>query len=242
MASSLSDENEVRVVLLGNTGSGKSSLARNIAESNADNIFNAGHGTLVVKQILVNRSDLNLSIIDTPGYKNKDDANYEKNLAACLDKTRPGPHIFLMCISAGRCTKEINEMLEKHVKFFGEKINRFTIFIFTRIDQWKEDMEELGCDTDFQRYIDSLPVAIKKFSPIGAKRYCGINNRLTGAENEQQIKQLIDSISKLVSLNKRECFEKEIETTVLQKAGSCISYMFPSLKWSRPKNHQNNNQ
>lgn len=222
MASANFAENERRMMLLGNTGSGKSRLAQSIAGSNADNYFYDGLKTSVVKQRSCSRFGHYLNVIDTPGYKQKDDKSFEKDLDVYVENSNSSPHVFLICLPVGRCTEEINEMLDEYVRFFGKNILGFTIFVFTHIDQWNDDMEELGCSIDFTQYIDSLPKHIKLFN--SDSRYCQINNRLTGAENENQIKQLVDKIEDLVTLNRNASFEKYDEPFIVK-----------TVKWATQK-------
>ncbi|CAG2248259.1 unnamed protein product [Mytilus edulis] len=223
MASANFDENELRVMLKGNTGSGKSRLAQNIAGSNEENYFDDGLKTSVVKQRSCCRFGHYLNVIDTPGYK--DEKSFEKDLDIYVENSHSGPHVFLICLPVVRCTEDINQMLDEYVRFFGKNIFGFTIFVFTHIDQWNDDMEELGCSIDFTQYIDSLSEHIKLFNSVF--RYCKINNRLKGSENENQIKQLVDKIEDLVTLNSNASFEKYVEP-----------FLVRTVKWATRKVYQ----
>lgn len=145
---------EVRMVLLGQTGSGLSSSGNTILGRSA---FWTDVSPLSVTSrcqrsggVVDGRS---LRLIDTPGFFHTclgpDEVRTE--LSRCVELSVPGPHTFLLVLRAGRMTRESSAALNWISAAFGLQALRFTVVLITcgdalrakPVDDFLKESEEL---------------------------------------------------------------------------------------------------
>lgn len=204
MASAWFGENELRIVLLGVAGSGKSKTA-NLLLGPKDS-FNSEPRSIrsIVKYSY--RYQKALKIVDSPGLFGFREININQELDECLNLSKPGPHMFIVCVPMDRITDQTSKAVKKYVKYFGEDIYDFMIIAFTLIDQWELDNEELELVPDFEAYLEKLPANMKHLLQRCENRYCKINNRKTGDESTKLANQVIGKIIAIITskpVNKR---------------------------------------
>ncbi|XP_051571822.1 GTPase IMAP family member 9-like [Myxocyprinus asiaticus] len=124
----------VRLVLLGPTGSGRSSAGNTI-------LGRAAFCTDVSPVSVTNRCQRaggcvegwSLEVIDTPGFFHTcltpDETRTE--LRRCVDLSEPGPHVFLLVLRPCRQTREQNAALDCFSATFGPQAFRYTIALIT---------------------------------------------------------------------------------------------------------------
>ncbi|KAL7838714.1 hypothetical protein AOLI_G00271180 [Acnodon oligacanthus] len=198
---------ELRIVLLGNRGAGKSSAGNTILNGEEFELKRAA-------QCVKRQSDVagrHITVVEAPGWRfNESQLSSEvlKNIMFSLSVCIPGPHALLlvMCLKVGFKEKQL-KTIKGYLKDLSERVWSHTIVLFTCGDC-------LG-DTTIEQHIESEGKELQWLVEKCGNRYHVLNNK--NRSDDTQVTELLEKIEEMVAANRRQKVQMEDERQIIEE-------------------------
>ncbi|XP_056596646.1 GTPase IMAP family member 8-like [Triplophysa dalaica] len=205
---------ELRIVLMGSRGAGKSSAGNIILKREEFDLKTTAQCVKRQREV----ADRHITVIEAPGWWRHEPVDQspellKQEILLSVSMCPPGPHVVLLVIRADiRFKEDERKVFQGYVDLLSERVWSHTIVLFTHGDF-------LG-DTSIEQHIESEGEDLQWLVEKCGNRYHVLNNN--NRSDDTQIKDLLEKIEETVTQNKGCHFEidRKILQELVEKCGN----------------------
>ncbi|KAG8006022.1 GTPase IMAP family member 7, partial [Nibea albiflora] len=205
-----------RIVLLGKTGVGKSSLANNIF---GEKVFKVDHtvssGTIKCEAKTKSVHGRSITLIDCPGFfdTRRSEDEMKPEIVRCITECAPGPHAFLIVFKVERFTEQEQAVVNRINEYFSEEAFRYATVVFTHGDQLPEGQtieDFVHQNKEENKPLSDLVKNCGGRCHVIDNKYWNQKPKEDYRSNQFQVEELLKTIEKMVMENKGRCYTNEM--------------------------------
>ncbi|XP_026208164.1 GTPase IMAP family member 7 [Anabas testudineus] len=206
-----------RIVILGKTGAGKSSLANTLF---GEEVFTIDHTqnseTRECQAETKSVNGRNITLIDTPGLFDTDrpEEEMKAEIVRCITECAPGPHAFLIVLKVEKFTVHEKAVITKISEYFSEEVFKYATVLFTHGNQLPEG-QTIKDFVSQNKLMSDLVMKCGGRCHIFDNKYW--NQVDTYRSNQFQVEDLLKTIDKMVMENNGGCYTNELLQVVQAK-------------------------
>ncbi|XP_063751374.1 GTPase IMAP family member 7-like [Eleginops maclovinus] len=195
--------NTRRIVLLGKSGVGKSSLANIILGEAKFKVDHCNDSKLKCSSVETKSIDgRSITLIDTPGFfdAGRSEAETKPEMVRCLTESAPGPHAILILLQVEKFTEHERAVITQMFQYFSEDAFKHAVIVFTHGDQLPEGMK-------IEEYVEQSEGLSDLVHKCGGRchvfdsKYWKSNEGHQYRSNQFQVGELLNTIDKIVIEN-----------------------------------------
>lgn len=201
-----------RIVILGNTGAGKSSIGNTIF---GEKVFRTNDSPNSETAICQSESRFvhgrNITLIDTPGFFDTavSEEQLKPEITRCIAECAAGPHAILIVLKVEKFTSHENEIFTKICQYFSPEALRYATVLFTHGNQLSEGVtiqEFVSCSTALKDLVEKCGDRCHVID----NTYWNNNQQDNYRSNQFQVAELLNTVDKMVEENGGGYFTNEM--------------------------------